>query len=176
MAQKARPKSYRGLVQALNRGQALDGRTNIAKSIKDVRSAIQEDLTDAARALLEHDASTAAVVQSIALKHAFSDLNNVVKPDGKACQSLGTWSKFAAIKRTSLLALKKFEQIEAEEERPKTLADIVIDADTEPSQPDVATVTNGHRPEPKDDWRRGLRHGEARSNDFQLGTRKAEDH
>ena len=132
MTKKARPNNFRNLVKAINRGQVIDGRTNIAKSIKQCRKAIQDSLPDAAKALLEHDASTAAVVQALALKQAFKDPNQVINTEGKAHFALNTWSKYAQLKRSSLLALKKFQQAEPKEEPPRNLGDLILEtSDTE---------------------------------------------
>lgn len=141
-------------------------------------------MTDSARALLEHDASTAAVVQSIALKQAFSNPNEIIAADGKPHFALNTWSKYAQLKRSSLLALKKFEEVEAKDDKPKNLADIIIETsefDAEDEGPIPMTGDDAPAPgtkprveaKPTDqqtkNWNFTLRHNEPTGRPMNIG-------
>jgi hypothetical protein len=134
-AEKARPKHVRTLVMALNSGKQLDQRTTSAKAIKEVKRSLRENLDETARCLLEHDVAIAAVIQKMAHEQAMKDPNKAIRPDGKPCYALNSWAKFGNIKKGALLALRKFQPKEQQQDDNKGLAEMVLEVSEEDVSP-----------------------------------------
>jgi hypothetical protein len=130
-AGKARPKHLRTLVIALNSDKQLDQRTTSAKAIKEVKRSLRENLDETARCLLEHDVAIAAVIQKMAHEQAMKDPNKAIRPDGKPCYALNSWAKFGNIKKSALLALRKFQSKEPQNDDNKDLAEMVLEVSGE---------------------------------------------
>ena len=130
-AGKARPKHVRTLVMALNSDKQLDQRTTSAKAIKEVKRSLRENLDETARALLEADVAMAAVIQKMAYEQAFKDPSKAIGPDGKPHYALNTYAKYANLKKSALLALRKFQPKEPQRDDNKGLAEMVLEVSEE---------------------------------------------
>jgi hypothetical protein len=119
------------MVEYVNKGLPIDQRTVAGKSVAQVKEAVRTDLDATAIALLEDDVANAAVIQQMALAEAFKDPDKIINSDGTYHKSLGSYLKFAQLKRVSLQALKKFKQIEPEESKEEDLASMIIDLSNE---------------------------------------------
>jgi hypothetical protein len=128
---KQRPKTAKALVLALNSEKQIDQRTTSAKVIKEVKMSLRENLDETARALLEDDAAKAAAICKMAYEQALKDPNKAIRPDGKPCYALNSWAKFANLKKSALLALKKFEPKEQQQDDDQGLAEIVLEVSGE---------------------------------------------
>jgi hypothetical protein len=128
---KASPKHVRTLVMALNSDKQLDQRTTSAKAIKEVKRSLRENLDETARALLEADVAMAAVIQKMAYEQALKDPSKAIRPDGKPCYALNSWAKFANLKKSALLALRKFQLKEPQKDDNKGLAEMVLEVSEE---------------------------------------------
>ncbi len=134
-AEKARPTNVKALVMALNSDKQLDQRTTSAKAIKEIKKAVRENLDETAQALLESDVAHAAVIQKMALEQAFKDPSKAIGPDGKPHYSLNTYAKYANLKKSALLALRKFQLKEPHKDDNKGLAEMVLEVSEEDMSP-----------------------------------------
>ena len=116
---------------ALNSDKQLDQRTTSAKAIKEVKRSLRENLDETARALLEADVAMAAVIQKMAYEQALKDPSKAIRPDGKPCYALNSWAKFANLKKSALLALRKFQLKEPQKDDNKGLAEMVLEVSEE---------------------------------------------
>ena len=134
-SKKMRPKSSRGLVMAINQGKEIDQRTKIGRSISEIKRSVHENLSESARALLESDVAHAALIQQLCMKKAFADPDKAIRENGKLCMALSSWKKFAVLKKSALLALKKFQPNPEPEDKRTDLGSMVLEVsetDTEP--------------------------------------------
>jgi hypothetical protein len=132
---KARPTNVKALVMALNSDKQLDQRTTSAKAIKEIKKAVRENLDETAQALLESDVAHAAVIQKMALEQAFKDPSKAIRPDGKPHYALNSFAKFANLKKSALLALRKFQLKEPQKDDNKGLAEMVLEVSEENVSP-----------------------------------------
>jgi hypothetical protein len=114
------------LIRAVNAGKHIDRRTKAGRQIAEVRDAVRTDLDATARALLEEDVAAAAVIQRACTRAVFKDPDKIIDEGGRPAQALYSWMKFAGVKRSALLALKKF-QTKAHEPEAEDLADLVLE-------------------------------------------------
>ena len=129
---KKRPNNVKALVMALNSNEKnLDQRTTHAKAIKQIKAAVRENLDETAQALLEADVAHAAVIQKMALEQAFKDPSKAIGPDGKAHYALNTFAKYANLKKSALLALRKFQPKEQHKDANAGLAEMVLEVSGE---------------------------------------------
>ena len=135
-ADKIRPKTARGLVAALNKGQQLDARTRVSKSVRQCRDALEADLNKSAIAMLRHDASVAAAVQALALSQAMADKSKIIGKDGRPHYALETWKKFSILKKGCLLGLRKFSNQDEPEDSDKNLGDLILEVSDPTEQPE----------------------------------------
>jgi hypothetical protein len=127
-----RPNNVKALVMALNSNEKnLDQRTTQAKSIKQIKAAVRENLGETAQALLEADVAHAAVIQKMALEQAFKDPSKAIGPDGKPHYALNTFAKYANLKKSALLALRKFQPKDQQQDDDQGLAEIVLEVSGE---------------------------------------------
>jgi len=126
-SKKVRPKTAKGLIMAIGQGKPLDQRTRQAKSVRAIKNSIRENFDQTAASLLESDVAISAVVQQMALEQAFSNPAKIISAEGKDSYHLGTWRKYAAVKKSAILALRKFRPIQQSELKDKTLADVIIE-------------------------------------------------
>ncbi|GAH23000.1 unnamed protein product, partial [marine sediment metagenome] len=80
---------------------------------------------------LESDLANAATIQAMALEAAYKDPSKIIGPDGNYHKALGTWLKFANVKKSALLALKKFQVKEPQGDDNKGLAEMVLEVSEE---------------------------------------------
>ena len=124
---KKRYTNVKSLVMTLNSNERnLDQRTTQAKMIKQIKVAVREDLNQTAQALLEADVAHAAVIQKMALEQAFKDPNKAIGPDGKPHYALNTFARYANLKKSALLALRKFQVKESHKNDDIGLAGMVL--------------------------------------------------
>ena len=109
----------------------LDQRTTQAKAIKQIKAAVRENLDETAQALLEADVAHAAVIQKMALEQAFKDPSKAIGPNGKPHYALNTYAKYANLKKSALLALKKFQPKEQRKDEEENLATILLSVSEE---------------------------------------------
>ena len=139
-ATQHRPQALRSLVRDIRKQKPLDRRTAISKQLGNLRDQLDGDLETTAKALLLADASAASLICQVALRLAMND-PKMVDEQGNHCTALGTFSKFSAIKRASLLALKRFEDPkkpsksdEPELKDPENLGELIVDFEPEQSE------------------------------------------
>ena len=132
---KKRPQTVQSMVEYARKRLPIDKRTAQAKSIRAIKDAVRTDLDAAAIALLEDDIATAQTIQAMCLAVADKDSGKLVKPDGSYHKALGSWLKFAGVKRASLAALKKFQQAEPKEPKEKGLGDLIIECADDTDDP-----------------------------------------
>ena len=84
-------------------------------------------------ALLEDDVAVAAVIQRMALEQATAE-KWILDKNGRPHYALNSWMKFAGIKKSALLALKKFQQSESAKSEEPTLADVVLEVSEDPGE------------------------------------------
>jgi hypothetical protein len=101
-----------------------------------VKEALTDNFDEAAEALLLSDAANASVIQAEALAVAYKDLSKLIKDDGSYHKALGTWLKFSGVKRSSLLALKKFRAEEEPEPEKQGLGSLILEVTSESEGPD----------------------------------------
>jgi hypothetical protein len=128
---KEKPKTVRHLVTAFNKGRPIDNRTKVGKSITQVKEALTENLDEAAEALLLSDAANASVIMAEALAVAYKDISKLINDDGSYHKALGTWLKFSGVKRSSLLALKKFRAEKEPESKEPELGSLILSVSEE---------------------------------------------
>ena len=124
---KKKPRSSDGLIRALKAGVSIDRRTYIGKAITDVKRSIQDDLYATAEALLISDISNSTIIAQLAFDRAMSERDNIITDDGKVSEALNTYSKWIAIKRSGLLALKQFQRHKKQPKKDKSLADVILE-------------------------------------------------
>ena len=132
---KTRPTNVKSLVMAINQNKQIDQRTTTAKAIREIKQAVRQNLDETAQALLEADVAHAAVIQKMALEQAFKDPGKAIGPDGKPHYALNTYAKYANLKKSALLALRKFQLIEPQKDDNKGLADMVLEVSQEAELP-----------------------------------------
>ena len=77
------------------------------------------------------DVAHAAVIQKMAIEQGLKDPSKAIRKDGKPDYSLNTWAKFGGIKKSALLALRKFQQPVPSEAEERSLADVVLEVSEE---------------------------------------------
>jgi hypothetical protein len=130
-SEKVRPNTVKHLVMSVRKNKPIDQRTKAGKSIQQIKQAVRLNLDEAARALLESDIANSATIQAMALEVAYRDPSKIINADGSYHKALGTWLKFANVKKSALLALKKFQMKEPQEDDNKGLAEMVLEVSEE---------------------------------------------
>jgi len=133
---KKRPKTVQSMVEYARKKMPIDKRTVQAKSIKAIKEAVRTDLDSAAVAMLEEDIATAQTIQAMCLAVAYKDPSKIVNPDGTYHKALGSFLKFAGVKRSSLLALKKFRAEKEPEPKEQGLGDLILEISSESERPE----------------------------------------
>ena len=134
-SEKVRPNTVKHLVMSVRKNKPVDERTKQGKSIRLIKQAIRSDLDSTARMLLESDVSTSATIQQMALEAAFKDPSKIINTDGSYHKALGTWLKFGNLKKSALLALKKFQVEEPQKDDNKGLAEMVLEVSEDDVSP-----------------------------------------
>jgi hypothetical protein len=128
---KKRPQTVQSMVDYARKRLPIDKRTAQAKSICAIKEAVRTDLDAAAIALLEDDVATAQTIQAMCLSVAYKNPSKIINPDGSYHKALGSWLKFAGVKRAALSALKKFRAEKEPEPKEQALGDLILEVSSE---------------------------------------------
>jgi hypothetical protein len=90
--------------------KTLDGRTKVARSIRDVEKLVRSDLDTAAIKILQKDIANLSVVGQLCLEKSLSDPDRAVDTKGNLHPGLSNYLKCQAAVKAGLVALKKFDK------------------------------------------------------------------